>query len=145
MKHYFDTSVLVAASVQAHSHNAPAVQVLESAVSRRHRGYVSAHGLAEVYAVLTRAPLTPAIYPAEAWQILEASILPYFEVVALTAKEYIELVQRCASEGQIGGRVYDLIHLRCAQKADCDRLYTFNVRDFQALAADTFRSRICAP
>ena len=145
MKFYFDTSVLVAASVQGHSHYAPAIQALDSMVSHGHRGSISAHGLAEIYAVLTRTPFTPAIYPSEAWRILEATVLPHVEVLALSAAEYKHLVQQCAAAGWIGGRVYDLIHIRCARKAQCDRLYTFNVKDFRALAPDDFRDRVCSP
>jgi predicted nucleic acid-binding protein len=145
VKFYFDTSVLVAASVQRHPHHAPAIQALDGMVSEGHTGCISAHGLAEVYAVLTRTPFIPAIYPGEAWQILEASILPDMEIVALSAAEYKDLVRQCAAEGQIGGRIYDWIHLRCAQKAKSDRLYTFNVKDFRALARDDFRDKVCTP
>ena len=145
MKFYFDTSVLVAASVQGHPHYAAAIEALEVMVSGRHEGYMSGHGLAEVYAVLTRTPFTPAIYPSEAWQILEASLLPYIEIVALSAAEYKILVRQCAAEGQIGGRVYDVVHLHCARKAKCDRLYTFNVNDFRALAPDDFQNKIRTP
>ena len=145
MKFYFDTSVLVAASVQGHSHYAPAMQALEGMVSQGHHGYMSTHSLAETYAVLTRTPFIPAIYPSEAWQVLEVSILPHLEIVALSAAEYRDLVRQCAAQGQIGGRVYDAIHLRCAEKTSCDRLYTFNVRDFRSLAPEEFRERICAP
>jgi len=45
---YFDTSVLVAAAVRVHPHNAPALNVLEQLVKGRHRGYLSAHGITEV-------------------------------------------------------------------------------------------------
>jgi predicted nucleic acid-binding protein len=118
---------------------------LDSLLSQGHAGSVGAHGLTEMYAVLTRTPFTPAIQPSEAWQTLEATILPHLEVIALSAPAYKQLVQHCATAGWIGGRVYDLIHLRCAQKADCDRLYTFNVKDFRALAPEDFRERVCAP
>lgn len=106
---------------------------------------MSAHGLAEVYAVLTRTPFVPTIHPAEAWKILEESLLPHLEVTVLTAREYRALVRECSVEGHIGGRIYDLIHLLCARKAQCDRLYTFNVKDFRALATPDFRDKICAP
>ncbi|MBI3683635.1 MAG: PIN domain-containing protein [Acidobacteria bacterium] len=145
MRIYFDTSVLVAASVRGHPHHASAIHALEAMVTQGHHGYMSAHSLAEVYSVLTRTPFVPAVYPSEAWQILEVSILPHLEVVALSALEYKDLVRQCAADGQIGGRVYDCIHLHCAQKAECDRLYTFNVRDFQVLAPEGLRERICAP
>src|SRR5439155_9444578 len=52
--------------------------------------------------------------PSEAWQIIEEMILPH--------------------NGWAGGRIHDAIHLRCAQKARCDRICPFNVKDFRALA-----------
>jgi predicted nucleic acid-binding protein len=51
---YFDTSVLVSAALKAHPHNARALPVLEELLSRKYRGIISAHSLAEVYSVLTR-------------------------------------------------------------------------------------------
>jgi|SRR5436309_2146601 len=86
MKLYFDTSVLVASAVKGHVHHAPAHSALERLLRDKHRGYVSAHGLAEIYAVLTRAPFVPPVYPSEAWQILEQNILPHFTLVELASK-----------------------------------------------------------
>lgn len=145
MKLYFDTSVLVAASLQGHTHHTPAIEALEAMVTQGHAGYTSAHSLAETYSVLTRAPFVPAVYPGEAWQVIEATILPYLSLVALSAAEYVKLVRQCAAEGRTGGCVYDAIHLHCARKIHCDRLYTFNLRDFRALAPEDFQRKICAP
>jgi predicted nucleic acid-binding protein len=66
---YFDTSVLVPAAVARHPHNASALAVLEELVRRKHRGFISAHSLTEVYSVLTRTPFKPPLYPSEAWQL----------------------------------------------------------------------------
>lgn len=94
---YLDTSVLVPAAVARHPHNASALATLEELVSRKHRGFTSAHSLTEVYSVLTRTPFRPPIYPNEAWQIIEQMILPHIELVTLTAKEYREVVRQCAA------------------------------------------------
>ena len=145
MTWYFDTSVLVQAAVKGHPHNAPALAVLEELLRRGHRGVISAHSLTEVYSVLTRTPFKPTLYPSEVWQIIEQMILPNMELVTLTAKEYREVVQRCAASGWAGGRVHDSVHLRCAQKAECDRVYTFNVKDFRTLAPAGFADKIAAP
>jgi predicted nucleic acid-binding protein len=142
---YFDTSVLVAAAVTHHPHNAPALAVLEELVSRKHGGYLSAHSLAEVYSVLTRTPFKPPVYPSEAWQIIEQMILPHMELVTLTPKEYREVVRHCAVNGWVGGKVHDAVHLRCAQKVRCDRVYTFNVNDFRALAPPDLADKIAVP
>ncbi|MGA2269530.1 MAG: PIN domain-containing protein [Bryobacteraceae bacterium] len=144
MKVYFDTSVLVAAAVKGHAHHGPAFSALEESVAKGRHGFMSAHGMAELYAVLTRAPFTPAVYPSEAWQILEQSFLPSMEVVALTAEEYRRVVRECASHGWAGGKIYDALHVQCARKAGCDRIYTFNVRDFQRLAPE-LQAKVCAP
>ena len=145
MNWYFDTSIVVAAAVTQHPHNAPALAVLEELVSRKHRGYLSAHSLTEVYSVLTRTPFKPPLYPSEAWQIIELMILPHMELVTLTLKEYREVVRHCAVSGWVGGKVHDAVHLRCAQKAGCDRIYTFNVKDFRALAPPELADRVALP
>jgi predicted nucleic acid-binding protein len=144
MKAYFDTTILVAASVEDHSHHDQATAVLELCQGGKIESYVSGHGLAEVYAVLTRTPFRPAVYPSEAWKILQENILPYFKIVRITPEMYIETIRECAEMGWIGGRIYDAVHLRCAREADCERIYTFNVRHFQQLAPD-LAQRICAP
>ena len=145
MNWYFDTSVLVSAAVTRHPHNVPALAVLEELVHRKHRGFISAHSLTEIYSVLTRTPFKPPLYPSEAWQIIAAMILPHMEMVTLTPKEYQEVVRHCAASGWAGGRIHDAAHLRCAQKADCDRIYTFNVKDFRALALPGLADKISAP
>jgi hypothetical protein len=52
-----------------------------------------------VYSVLTRTPFKPPLYPSETWQIIGEMILPYMELVTLTAKEYQEIVRQCAING----------------------------------------------
>jgi hypothetical protein len=80
----------------------------------------------------------------EAWKLLSMNVLPYFQIVTLTPEMYRETIQECADRGWIGGRTYDALHLCCAKKAACDRIYTFNVRHFQQLGPD-LADRIGAP
>jgi len=136
MKIYFDTNVLVAASIADHPHHAQSGSAVTAVHSGRIEGFISSHALAEFYSVVTRAPFTPRVYPNQAWSLLEGNILPYFQVVALSAKEYQEIIRNCAQQGWSGGRVYDALHLRCAQKSSCARIYTLNVRHFQQLAPE---------
>lgn len=77
--------------------------------------------------------------------MLNEGILRFIELVALTGSEYRQLVEEAATHNQVGGQIYDLIHVRAVQKAGCDRLYTFNVKHFLALADQTIRDRVCAP
>ena len=39
-----------------------------------------------------------------------------------------------AAKGIVGGVVYDALLLACAEKSECDRIYTYNVADFRRLA-----------
>jgi predicted nucleic acid-binding protein len=65
--------------------------------------------------------------------------------VTLTPKEHQEVVRHCAASGWAGGRIHDAVHLRCAQKAGCDRIYTFNVKDFRSLAPAGLADKVSAP
>jgi predicted nucleic acid-binding protein len=144
MNAYFDTAVLVAASVADHPHHSQAIAALQMVRKKDIIGHISGHGLSEAYAVLTRTPFIPPIYPVEAWKLLSENVLPDFQIVTLTPAMYRETIQECAESGWIGGRIYDALHLRCAKKAACDRIYTFNVRHFRQLAPD-WAERIAAP
>ncbi len=145
MNWYFDSSVLVSAAVARHPHHGPALDALEQLASRKHRGHTSAHTLTEVYSVLTRTPFKPPLFPHEAWEIIDAMISTHLDLVTLAGRDYREIVRHCAASGWSGGRVHDAVHLRCAQKANCDRIYTFNVRDFRALAPLDLQGKISAP
>jgi len=143
VKIYFDTNVLVAAALENHPHHGAAGAALRKVQTREFEGWISAHSVAEFYAVMTRAPLTPPVYPSEAWQILEQNVFPHFAVASLSGEEYRDVVRHCAQVGCAGGRVYDALHLAAARKADCAQIYTFNLRHFCELApelADSIRT-----
>jgi predicted nucleic acid-binding protein len=144
MRVYFDTAVLVAGTIEDHPHYAQSDAALESVREKKIEGFVSGHGLTEAYSVLTRTPFKPPIHPALAWKVLEEDVLPYFNIISVTPQMYRETIRDCADKGWIGGRIHDAIHLRCAREADCERIYTFNVRHFQQLAPDLAK-RIGAP
>ncbi len=144
VKVFVDTSVLVAGCVRLHPHFARAHPVLAAAGAKANEFLISAHSLAEVYAVLTTLPVQPRIVPTEARLIIGTNIVPHFRRVAVTAKLYESAVARCAEWGVAGGVVYDALLLECARSARADRIYTFNTRDFQRLAPD-LAGRIAAP
>ena len=112
MKIYFDTSVLIAAVLKNHPHHEPAYTALQRAHKREIQGCISGHSLAEFYAVLTRVPLTPPVYPYEALQILETNVLPHFELVSLSGDEYSSTIRGCATANRSGGHIYDALHLK---------------------------------
>jgi predicted nucleic acid-binding protein len=141
---FFDTSVLVAAAVRSHEHHAGAFAAVQRAVSGKDRGCVAAHGLAELYAVLTRLPVSPRIRPDEAARIVTGNVLRALHVEALGARDYGAVVEAAARDGVSGGAIYDAILLACAEKSKVDRIYTFNVGDFRRLAPHLSRA-IMAP
>jgi predicted nucleic acid-binding protein len=141
---YLDTNVLVAAVLPDHLHHAAAKATLRKIRGGKMTGCLAAHGLAELYAVLTRLPLTPPVYPAEALRILERDVLPWLDLTTLTGEEYLKTLRSCAAAGWAGGRIYDALHVAAARKASCRRIYTFNVGHFRELAPD-LKDRIVAP
>ena len=80
-KIYFDTSVLIAAVLEKHPFHDPAFAALQRARNKEIQGTIGGHGLAEFCAVLTRVPLTPAVFPYHVLQMLETN-LAQFEVVS---------------------------------------------------------------
>ena len=142
---YLDTNVLVAASVEQHQHHLQSFDLVKAVKEGTIEGCISTHGLAEFYSVLTRAPFTPRVHPAEAGRFLDDNVLPYFELITLSASDYKAVLRSCASAGLIGGVVFDALHLHSAQKAGCDRIYTFNVKDFRFLAPSDLADRVAAP
>ena len=144
-KWYFDTNVLVATVISQHVHHLPATAVMQEMLRHGHRGYLSVHSLTEVYSVLTRTPFVPRISPGMARQMIEAQILPQMTLVSLDSDEYMDVVRRAAEAGWIGGRIHDAIHMQCAAKMKCDRIYTFNLHDFRAIAPKELAEKISVP
>jgi predicted nucleic acid-binding protein len=144
VKVYIDTNIVIADAVKQHEHHPNAAEIFRVIGSRRWTPVMSAHGLAEIYSVMTRAPYQPRISPSGAWQALQENVLASFEIETLTKNEYIKLIKECATQGWTGGRVYDAIHVHIARKTRCDRIYTFNVSHFRQLAPD-LNDRIMMP
>jgi predicted nucleic acid-binding protein len=135
MKVLFDTSALVTAVVSQLPHHAAALTCY-----RRHRksgrvrsGLCTTHALAESYATLTALPLSPRIAPADAVRLVAENFLAHLDVVALEASDHKSALERVALLGLASGVVYDALHLACAERLGCDRLYTYNIGDFTRL------------
>lgn len=134
MRVFFDTSVLVAASVSTHEQHGSGLEALRRVASGADEGVVAAHSLAELYAVLTRLPVQPRIYPGDAARIVVENVVKHCRVESLTAREYESVVVKAAAAGAAGGAIYDLLILAAAEKAKPRRIHTFNVADFRRLA-----------
>lgn len=144
MKVYLDTNIIVARMVRGHIHQLSADSLLQQIESRHWTPVIAAHGLAEMYSVLTRTPFQPRIMPAEAWHRIEENVLSRFEIESLNGDEYGRIIKECAMQGLSGGRIFDAIHIATARKAQCGRIYTFDVTHFRRLAPDLL-DRILAP
>jgi predicted nucleic acid-binding protein len=131
---YFDTSVLVSLAVAHHPHHDLAYAAFRQVTPRRHEGFVSADGLAETFSTLTRLPITPMFHPTEAYRFVSETIVGNCAVVHLVEKDHLATLEAAAKAGLRGGAIYDALQLRCAEKARCDRIYTFNISNFVRIA-----------
>ncbi len=128
-----DTSVLVAALEAGHPHHAVARPYLEEGHREERTLFVSAHALAETFAVLTVLPVAPRITTTEAQRLLRESVLRVAEVVTLDAADYDAALERMVAFDLFSGAVYDALHVRAAEKAGAAELVTFNGRDFRRM------------
>ena len=142
---FFDTTVLVAASVQSHPHYAQARAALLRVTAGQDKGFMGLHSIAEVFAALTRLPVQPRIHPVEAARIVTENILPHFEFLSIGKEDYMEALNTMASGGWISAKIYDVLLLHCAARCAVERIYTFNLGDFRQLAPIGQQEKICAP
>lgn len=130
MRVLFDTSVLVAAIVEAHPAHERALPWLARGRSAEIELLVCAHSAAETFAVLSAMPLSPRIGPGLARQLVRENVLSVAHVVALSARDYGAVIDELGDLGLAGGAVYDALIARAAVKAKADQLLTLNPRDF---------------
>lgn len=144
MKVYLDTNIVIADVLDAHSHHASASALMDEIAGRSWIPAVCAHGVSEIYSVVTRLPAQLRLSPAATWQVIEDHILPHFEIVELSMGEQLAVVRDCSRQGLGGGLVHDALHMKAARKAGCERIYTFNVKHFRQVAPD-LHDRIMLP
>jgi predicted nucleic acid-binding protein len=133
VKSFFDTSVLVATSVEVHEHHERSFALFTSA--DRKTACCAAHGLAELYATLTRLPGRARMSADQALLVLD-SVEERLEIVSLDAREYRLAIQDAATAGIVGGTIYDALMGWSALKAGATRIYTWDVADFRRLGAE---------
>lgn len=144
MKTLFDTSVLIAAIVEAHpSHERP-LPWLQRAKRKEFDGCVASHTLAELYAVLTRLPLRPSISPALAWRLIRENVLASFEVIPLLGDDCRAALEHLASLDISGGATYDALIAQAAAKSEADQIITLNGEHFRRVRPD-FANRVVIP
>jgi len=138
---FLDTSVMIAAFLESDLHHKRCRELLlESEPATTACG---SHSLAEFYSVITRLPQPFQLRIEQAWLLVE-EIRTRVTPVALTAEEHFDELKRAMENGIKGGTIYDALLLGCARKYDPDRIYTLNMRHFQAVAPD-LADRIVTP
>lgn len=144
MRVLLDTSVLVAAMTENHPAHERALPWLQRIRSGTDSGVVSAHSIAEMYAVMTALPVRPRISPSVVRQLIEQNVLENCEVVSLSEKDYADLIVHLASTGITGGMTYDALILHAATKVEVDRIITLNEKHFRK-AHPTITDKLTAP
>ena len=145
MRVFLDTTVLIAALLEQHQDHARAFPALERVQQGMDVGFIAAHSLAEMYAVLTKVPAPFRHAPEQALLSIEENILKYFKVADLSADDYAALLREAALSGIQGGTIYDALLLKCASKAKVGRIFTLNLRHFQAVASRELAAIISSP
>ena len=130
MRILLDTSVLVAAMVKAHPAHECALHRLKQVTHGADDGFVAAHSVAELYAILTTLPVLPQISPGDALQLIRRNVLNTFEVVCLSDADYAQVIEHLSTSGITGGATYDALILRAAINANVDQVVTLNEKDF---------------
>lgn len=133
MKAFFDTSVLLAALVRVHPSHEPSQQWLQRVAQGEVHGYISSHGIAELYAKLTSIPFQPRIKRQEAHDLLNVHIRTLLEPIALTGTECWQVVDHMVRQGFIGGIVYDALLVYASVRANVDAVITLNARHFRQI------------
>ena len=130
-----DTSCLVAAVCEWHSHHEPTRKEIERRGSAGETLVLAAHGLAEAYSVLTRLPEPHRLRPEDAFALLEAN-WGQTRLVALGPSDYRSTLRRCRDAGLGGGAVYDALIASCAKKARVETIVTWDRDDFERFLED---------
>lgn len=132
----FDTSVLVAAVIESHPLHARSRIWLHAVAKGTLKGLLCRHALAEIWSVLTRLPVTPALSSQEALSIVERLLENGLTPIDLTHRSYDLALHRCADAGVRSGAIFDALHLVAAETAGAGLMLTFNIKDFRRVAKE---------
>jgi predicted nucleic acid-binding protein len=140
----FDTSILVAAIVEAHPFHSKALPWLSRARTGEVDACVASHSLAELYSILTAFPIKPKISPREALQLIRENVEATARRIDLDSADYASTLDTVVQLGLSGGVVYDALIARAAELAKVDLLLTLNAKDFRRIWPES-TERILSP
>ncbi|MBM3700792.1 MAG: type II toxin-antitoxin system VapC family toxin [Actinobacteria bacterium] len=139
MKVFFDTSVLIAAFVNAHPRHSQCFPWILRVKRKEITGIISAHSLLESYSVLTSLPLSPRISSKLALSIIKENIISVFKIINYTENDYQKLLGDLAANELSGGSSYDGLLLHAAKKCNADKIITLNLNDFIRAAPELIK------
>lgn len=96
--------------------------------------HISAHTIAELYAVLTGVPGQQRAPAALAPRLIRENVLDKVQsVISITPSDYRTIIADLGDRGLLGGIVYDALIAFAAQKIDANAIVTLNGGDFRRL------------
>ena len=143
MKAFLDTSVLVAGLIDFGPQSAPSQLVMQSVADRRVDALTAWHCCLEFYSGATRLPPEFRLTPNDAVRLLGEEVFARMTVHDLPADERRPLLQTVATDGVVGGRVYDAHIGEIARSSRADVVVTDNRRHF--LSALRYGLRVETP
>lgn len=126
----FDTSALLAGTLENHIHFKGGVQWIDAVREKRIRGYVSTHSVAEFFRHLSSWHFEPHISPLLALNLVEKSLMTTFDTIDLTRRDYLLAIKRVTERSLRGAIIYDSLHVQSALKMKINGLVTLNTKDF---------------
>jgi predicted nucleic acid-binding protein len=115
-----------------HPHHAASLATYRR--SEKRTGACAAHSLAELYATLTRLPGKQRMGTDQVLLFLD-DVRERLTIIHLTEQDYYSTLLAAADENILGGTIYDALLARCALKANCEIIYTWNTGDFSRLGS----------
>ncbi len=144
MRVLLDTSILVAAMVEAHPAHEKGLTWLKQVTGGTDEGLIAAHSLAELYSILTTLPVQPRISPSDARELIQRDVIEVMEIISLSGADYSKIIERLSMLGIVGGATYDALILHAAANANVDLVVTLNEKDFRRVYPD-LADKIVAP
>jgi predicted nucleic acid-binding protein len=84
---------------------------------------------------MSSLPVKPMI-PTEPVLLFVQEVRARLSLVSLRDGECFDTIRRTADKGLSGGKVYDALLLRRAEKCGAERIYTWNLSHFRRIAPD---------
>lgn len=142
---FFDTSVLIAGTIDLGSNSQHALLLMDAVAGGRIESPLTAwHCCLEFYSVTTRLPEEYRLEPEIALRLLREEVFARFSVHDLQADLREDFLVSAAGEGTSGGRIYDAHIAEIARQAGARLVVTENRRHFTRLLRHGIRVLVSA-